>query len=268
MPDCEDLACVSVTGTDLPLGTESSWSKQTRRDQTCLSLPSISARMRKRRTFADKELENLMLEKELGQRELLNEFTYHAVGPAVAPVPLPVSPNLDCCRDPRMPGYVSVHKYKPLYECDFQFYQFFHLKSCSPAECTDFYQSLEQSRQDVAQNICSISDKALICPTSQEKHRANTLSGLEAVKPTLLDSNGSSATPCSASGSAWVLIDGQDISETNRTAGLRSAKAWCSDSHVDPAGAGEDSGESPQGDPRGSPAAKPLPFSVEALLKA
>lgn len=268
----DDPACISVTGMDLPLDTESPcWSKQTQHDQTCFPCPSISARMRKRRTFADKELENVMLEKELRQRELSNEFTYPAIGPMVPPVPLPISPNLDCCginRDPLTSGYVSVYKYKPLYECDFQFYQFFHLKGCSPAECTNFYQSLEQSRQDAVQNICNISDKALILPTSQETHCANTLSGLEAVNPTLMDSNGSSANPCSASGSAWVLIGGQDISETNRTSGLRSVKAWCSDSHMDPAGAGDDSGESPHGDPAGSPAAKPLPFSVEALLKA
>lgn len=241
------------------------------RDRTCFPRPSISARMRKRRAFADKELENVMLEKELRQRELPNELTYPAVGSLVAPVPLPVSPNLDCCginRDPLMSGYVSVYKYKPLYECDFQFYQFFHLKSSSPAECTGFYQSLEQSRQDAVQNILNVSDEALILPTSQEKHRAKTLSGLEAVKPTLMDSNGSSENPCSASGSAWVLISGQDISETNRTSGLRSAEAWCSDFHTDPAGAGDDSGESPHSDPVGSPAAKPLPFSVEALLKA
>lgn len=212
--------------------------------------------MRKRRAFADKELENAMLE-ELGHRQLLNELAYRAIGPAVAPVPLPVSPNLDCCKDPLMSGYVSVHKYKPLYEWDFQFYQFFQLKSCSPADCTDFNQGLERSRQDAAQR-----------PTSQEKHRASTVSGPEAVRPTLMDSNGSSAIPCSASGSAWVLIGGQDIRETNRSSGLRSEKAWCSDSHVDPAGGGDDSDESPPGDPLGSPAAKPLPFSVEALLKA
>lgn len=227
--------------------------------------------MRKRRTFADKELENVMLEKELRQRELPNEFAYRAVGPAVPPGPLPVSPNLDCCainRDPLMSGYVSVYKYKPLYECDFQFYQFFHLESCSPAEGTDFYQSLEQSRQDAVQSIGNISDKAPILPTSQQKHCANTFSDLEAVKPTFLDSSGSSANPGSASGSAWVLIGGEDIGETNRTSGLRSVKAWCSDSHMDPAGAGDDSGESPHGDLVGTPAAKPLPFSVEALLKA
>lgn len=268
----DDPGCISVSGMDLPLDNESPcWSEQTQRDQTYFPRPSISARMRKRRAFADKELENVMLEKELRQRELPNEFTYPAFGPAVAPVPLPVSPNLDCCginRDPLMSGYVSLYKYKPLYECDFHFYQLFHLKSCSSAERINFHQSLEESRQDAVQNICNISDKALSLPTPQEKHRANSLSGLEAVKPTLMDSSGSSANPCSASGSAWVLIGGQDISESNGTSGLRSVKTWCSDSHVDPAGTGDGSGGSPHADPVGPPAAKPLPFSVEALLKA
>lgn len=262
-----DPACISVTGVDLPLdNTSPCWSKQ-----TCFPRSPISARMRKRRAFADKELENVMLEKELRQRELPKEFAYPAVGPVVPPVPLHVSPNLDCCgisRDPLMSGYVSVYKYKPLYECDFQFYQFFHLKRGSAAECTDFYQGLEQSRQDAVQNISNISDKALILPTSQEKLSANTVLGLEAVEPTVMDSNSSSANPGSASGSAWVLIGGQDISEANRTSGLTSVKAWCSDAPMDPAGAGDGSDKSPHGDPVGCPAAKPLPFSVEALLKA
>lgn len=212
-----------------------------------------------------------MLEKELRQGELPNDYSYPAIGPVAPPVPLPVSPNLDCCgitRDPLMSDYVSVYKCKPLYECDFRFYQFFPLKSCSPADCTDFYQRLQQSRQDVVQNICSVSDTTLKPPTSQEKHRANTLSSLEPVAPALMDLNGSSANPCSASGSAWVLVGGQDISETNRSSGPRSLKAWCSEAHMDPAGAGHDSGGGPDPDPVGCPAGKPLPFSVEALLKA
>lgn len=253
---------------DLSLDTKASrWPKQVQCDQTCFARPSISARMRKRRAFADKELENVMLEKELRQRELRNEFPYP--GPAVHPGPTPASPNLDCCvvnKDPPVSGYVSVYKYKPLYECDFQFYQFFHLKSCSSADCTDFYQSLEQSRQDDVQNICNITDKELITPTSQEKRHGNAISGPEAVKPTLMDSNGSSVN--SASGSAWLMIGGQDISESSRMSELGSVKAWCTDSHMDQAGAGDGSGGSPHGGPVGSPAAKPLPFSVEALLKA
>lgn len=208
-----------------------------------------------------------MLEKELRQRELLNEFTYPAVGPGVPPGPLPGSPNLQCYgirRDPLTSAYVSVYKSKPLYECDFHLYQFFHLKSCSPAEHSDFYQSLEQSRPDGAQNICSISDKELTLPSSREKHGANSFSGLEAVKPALPDSDGSPANLCSASGPAWLLTGGQDMSEPSRTSGLSSAKTWCSDPHTDPAGAAQ----GPRGGPAGCPAAKPLPFSVEALLKA
>lgn len=263
----DDPVCISVPGLDLPLDDSPCWWKQTQRDQTGVLRPSVSARMRKRRTFADKELEKVMLEKEMRQRELLNEFTYPAVGLGVPPGPLPGSPNLHCCgirRDPLTSGFVSVCKSRPLYECDFHFYQFFHLKSCSPVEYTDFYQSLEQSRQDAVQNICNMSDKEFILPPSQEEHDANSFTGLEAVKPAFPDSDGSPTNLCSASGSAWLLTRGQDMSEHSRTSGLSSAKAWCSDPHMNPAGAAQ----SPHGGPAGCPAAKPLPFSVEALLKA
>lgn len=256
---------VSVTGMDLD-NESSCWPKQAQREQAYFTLPSISARMRKRRAFADKELETVMLEKELRQRELQNELGYPALGPLVHPVPLPLSPNLDCCiinKDPPMSAYVSVYKYKPLFECDFQFYQFFHLKSCSSAESTDFHQSLEQSRQDEVRNICNATDEALI-----EKHGGDALPGLEAVGPKLLEANGSSVNSCSASGSGRVTIGGKDVSETSRTSELRSAKAWSTDSHMDQSDAAHDSGKSPHGGPVGSPAAKPLPFSVEALLKA
>lgn len=258
-------AHVSVTGMDLD-NESSCRAKQAQREQAYFTLPSISARMRKRRAFADKELESVMLEKELRERELQNEFGYPALGPVVHPVPLPLPPNLDCCvinKDPPMSAYVSVYKCKPLFECDFQFYQFFHLKSCSSAECTDFHQSLEQSRQDEVQNICSVTNEALI-----EKHGGDTLPGPEALRPELLDANGSSGNSCSASGSDGVTIGGKDVSETSRTSELRSAKAWRTDSHMDQSGAAHDSGKSPHGGPVGSPAAKPLPFSVEALLKA
>lgn len=260
------VSCLYVTGINLPVDNEAScWSKQTQRDQTYFTRPSISARMRRRRAFADKELENVMLETELRQRELQNELTYPAISPVVHPIPLPVSSNLDCCginKDPPMSAYVSVYKYKPLYECDFQFYQFFHLKSCSSAECTDFYQSLEQPRQDESQNIFSINeknDRAHPPLTSQEEHRGDTSSELEAVKPTLLDS---SASSCSASGSDWVVIGEQD---TGRTSELRSVRTWSTHSHMARA---EDSEQSRRGGPVGSPTEKPLPFSVEALLKA
>lgn len=239
----------------------SCWPTDTHREQAYSTLPSISARMRKRRAFADKELENVMLEEELRQRELQNEFGHRGVGTLVHPVPLPISPNLDGCvinKDPPTSGYVSVYKYKPLFECDLQFYQLFHLKSCSSAECADFHQSLDQSRQDEIQNICSVSGEALL-----GKQRGDALAGPEAIKPALLDANGSSAPQqrsCPPSGSDRVAIGGRDISESSRTSELRSAKAWCTDSHTDQSGATDA--------PVGSAVAKPLPFSVEALLKA
>lgn len=253
------LSCC-VTGVELDNKT-SCWPTHAQREQAYFTLPSISARMRKRRAFADKELENVMLEEELRQRELQNEFGHPGVGALVHPVPLPVSPNLDCCginKDPPASGYVSVYKYKPLFECDFQFYQLFHLKSCSSAECADFHQSLDRSRQDEPQNICSVSDEALL-----RRQRGDALAGPEAMKPARLDANGCPAPQqrsCPPSGSDRVAIGGRDISESSRTSELRSAKAWCTDSHMDQSGATDA--------PVGSAVAKPLPFSVEALLKA
>ncbi len=137
----------------------STWTKQTECDRTHFPCPSISARMRKRRAFADKELENVMLERELRERELQSDlsFSSSALVPVLYPPPLPVSSSLHCCllnKDSTAAGassYVPVYKYKPLYECDFQFYQFLHLKSRSSAEgdYNDFFcQSSEQSRED------------------------------------------------------------------------------------------------------------------------
>ncbi|XP_035642870.1 doublesex- and mab-3-related transcription factor 2b [Oncorhynchus keta] len=113
------LAKSILEGYKPPVNEDGPWSKRGH-------FSSVSARMRKRRAFADKELESVMLERELRQRELedLSGLTllHH---PALAG--LPSSPH-HCFpqKDPGVATYVPVHKYKlgpVLYECDFHCYQ-------------------------------------------------------------------------------------------------------------------------------------------------
>ncbi|KAL1022800.1 hypothetical protein UPYG_G00032490 [Umbra pygmaea] len=100
-----------------PLVVEDSpWSKRGH-------FPSFSARMRKRRAFADKELESVMLERELIQRELCGFTRLHQSpleGMTVSA--RPGSPF----NNPGVVPSVPVYKYKPgplLYECDFHCHQ-------------------------------------------------------------------------------------------------------------------------------------------------
>lgn len=271
----------------------SCWSKQPQRDHfTC---PSISARMRKRRAFADKELENVMLERELRQRELQSDLTFSssALVPMLHPPPQPVSPSLHCCplnKDPNTAGtssYVPVYKYKPLYECDFHFYQFFQLKSRSTIEgdYNDFLlcRSAEHSREEEDEvqsgwKGCEKKDQSeLIRLPSQQrlKHHDNTLTGLDLVKapskPTeIIDSSGSSTIARSIFGSDQGIQGMPDISAASRTfdPSLLTAKGWCADTPVTQAGSHADSVKSSHGSSVRTPAVRPLPFSVEALLRA
>ncbi|XP_063746781.1 doublesex- and mab-3-related transcription factor 2b isoform X2 [Eleginops maclovinus] len=270
----------------------SCWQKQMPGDQTHPMCPQMSARMRKRRAFADKELENVMLERELRQRELQSDLSLSssaALVPMLHPLPLPASPSLHCClinKDPNSVGsssYVPVYKYKPLYECDFQFYQLFHLKSMSAGEDYNNFlcQSTEQTREDEeVQNSCSGCEKKdsleLTPLTSQRlKHHRSTVSGLDPVKtyskPTeTMDSNGSSSLPCSIFGSDQGFMVRPDVSAHSRTSDPRplTAKGWCADTPADQASPHGDSVKSSNGSSVRTPAVRPLPFSVEALLRA
>ncbi|XP_019953920.1 doublesex- and mab-3-related transcription factor 2b isoform X2 [Paralichthys olivaceus] len=277
----------------VPLEEDAScWSKQAQRDRAHFTCPSISARMRKRRAFADKELENVMLERELRQRELQSELSFSSsvLVPVLHPPPLPVSPGLHCCaldKDPTAAGTSGyLYKYKPpLYECDFQFCHFFHLKSRSPAEgdFTDFLcRGTEGARRDEeVQNGWRVSEKKdraeLMSPPSQQglKNHGNTsLLRLELVKspsdpPEIMDSNGSSSITSSVFRSDQGILGGADVSGTSRTYDPRplTARSWSADTRAAPAGPREDSVKSPHGSSGRTAAVRPLPFSVEALLR-
>ncbi|XP_068446016.1 doublesex- and mab-3-related transcription factor 2b [Clinocottus analis] len=272
----------------------SCWPKQTPSDQTHFTCPPISSRMRKRRAFADKELENVMLERELRQRELHGNLSFPSSGlvPLLHPAPLPVSPSIHCCFLDKEPTaavastYVPVYKYKPLYECDFQFYQFFHLKSRSSAEGdhADFLcQSEERSRRDEeGLSSCQGREKKVrpeLTPLPLGpilRHHGSSLSGLDHVKPAskateIIDCNGSSTVARSIFGSDRGIVGGPDVTAApSRTFDPRplTAKSRCADTSADQAGPRVDSVKGPHGSSARSPAVKPLPFSVEALLRA
>uniref|UniRef100_A0A3Q1GIY7 Doublesex and mab-3 related transcription factor 2b n=1 Tax=Acanthochromis polyacanthus TaxID=80966 RepID=A0A3Q1GIY7_9TELE len=284
-----------------PEDDASYWSKQAQHDQPPFTCPSISARMRKRRAFADKELENVMMERELRQRELHPDLPFSssssssssALVPLLHPPPLPISPGLHCCPPSKdlnaaagALSYVPVYKYKPLYECDFQFYQFFHLKSRSSTGssyddfllCRSSEESSEETEVQSGWKDHGKKNQAELIPLlSQQrlKNDGSTASSVELVKSTSktterMDSNGSSAVTLSISGSDQRPLGGPDISAASRTLDPRSltAKGWTADAPVPQAGPHDDSVKSPHGSSVRTPTVRPLPFSVEALLRA
>ncbi|KAL6108277.1 uncharacterized protein ACO6RY_18847 [Pungitius sinensis] len=258
------------------------WPKQPQGDQTNFTCPpSISSRMRKRRAFADKELENVMLERELRQRGLHADLSFSSSGlvPLLhPPPPPPVSPSLHCCllsKEPTIVGtstYVPVCKYKPLYERDFQFYHFFQLKSRPPVEggCTDVSsQSSEQTRRDEeGLNSHEKNDRPELMPPSSKqilKDHGGTVSDL--VKPPsntreIMDSNDSSTVTRCVLGWDQGIPGGPDVTAFDPRP--LTAKGGCADTlaaHASPRG-------DPVKSPRGGSVRSPLPFSVEALLRA
>lgn len=201
--------------------------------------------MRKRRAFADKELENVMLERELRQRELHRNLSYHTLVPVPHP---PVSPRLHCCvlakdsKDAGTPGYVSVYKYKPAHECDFQFYQLVHLTG-------------------KVEDTAGEDGEAEVNPLQRLGHHGSQTIGL-------MDTSSPSDDTCSISGSSRVITGGPDVSAASGTFDPPAAEGWHSDSPSEQAGALTDPVKSPDGDSARVPAVRPLPFSVEALLRA
>ncbi|KAK5606060.1 hypothetical protein CRENBAI_001065 [Crenichthys baileyi] len=270
----------------------SSWLKQ--HHQTHFSCPSISARMRKRRAFADKELENMMLERELGQRELQNKvsFSPSALIPILHPPPLPVSPYLRCCspnKDSSSAGTsscVPVFTCKQLCDCGLQFYDFFHLKSrCSTGgDCKGFLlsQSSVRPREDKEVQIgwrdCGKrNEPELTPPPSQKKLKTdvNTVPFVCFVKPTLkqtetTDFDDFSTVRLSTSGSDLPVLSERGVPAHSKTfdARLVAGKGWNADTGATKAGPPTDFYEGSHHDSVRTPTVRPLPFSVEALLRA
>ncbi|XP_029004462.1 doublesex- and mab-3-related transcription factor 2b [Betta splendens] len=248
----------------------SCWSRQAQRQQAQLACPSISARMRKRRTFADKELESVMLKHELRQRALQSELAFAAAGflPVPQPPPLPASPGPRCFVEPANAG---TRGYAPLYECDFQLYQLFHLTSRSHAggDCGNvlLVQSCEQTRDnEAASDAWKSCEKRGRSPSQHRPKPAGSLGPVDPPsQPEVMNSNGSSTATRSIVGPDQRILDGRDVRALCVTFDPRpvAAKGWSSD-----AGAPADTTRSPRSSSGRTPAAGPLPFSVEALLRA
>ncbi|KAM9849182.1 doublesex- and mab-3-related transcription factor 2b [Aulostomus maculatus] len=263
------------------------WSKQTPRDHPRFPCPSINARMRKRRAFADKELENVMLERELNQRELQSNlsFNYSTFIPVLHPPPLPITPNLRCCPHNRVPSsagassHTPVCKYTSVHEEDFHFYQFFHLQS-TESDCNDFllYQQSQQSRNEDEEMLngrkgCEKNDKPdpITSPTQPrlKHHGSSDLDLLKTPSKTAeqVNSNGSATATRSTFGLDQGILDVADVSRTFDPL-PRAAKSWCADTPATQTGPHAERVKSPHGSSGRTAAVKPLPFSVEALLRA
>lgn len=226
-----------------------------------------------------------MMEHELRQREFQNELSFSpsALIPVLHPPAMAITPGLHCCppsKDLTAAGassYVPVYKYKPLYECDFQFYQFFHLRNRSSTSTGDDYndflscQSSGESREDKEEQIRCKDQPELIDLASQQRLRYpdNAMPCVDIVKSPskraeIMDP--SSVTHfISGSGQG-----GADVSSPSRTFELRplTARGWSSDTPAAQAGPHVDSVKNPHGSSVRTPAVRPLPFSVEALLRA
>lgn len=227
-----------------------------------------------------------MLERELRQRELQADLAFpsSALVPVLHPPPLSVSPGLHCCplnKDAPAAGassYVPVYKYKPLYECDLQFYQFlWKSRSSTEGDCNDaFCRSSEQGGGDgeVLQDgwkVCDKRDRPELMPSQHglRNHGSTGHSGPELVKasskPTeIMHSNGSVFR------SDQAILGASGVSATSRAFDPRllTAKGWSADTAAAQAGPHADSVKSPHGSSVRTPAVRPLPFSVEALLRA
>ncbi|XP_077391540.1 doublesex- and mab-3-related transcription factor 2b isoform X2 [Festucalex cinctus] len=257
-------------------------------DHAHVTNPTISVRMRKRRTFADKELENVMLARELTQREFQNDFSfsYSTLLPEIHPVPLHVTPSLQPFNKvPSLAGTSSFgsvcNRFKPQQDCDFHFYHCFHFKSTSGSKSDygDFQvcKSSGQNRDkkdEVQQGWKGCEDKSELTPLPSRqtlKQRSSTLLGQDPFKADskpreIQDSN----VTCSIFASDQAILDLPNVRAPSRTFDplALTARGRCADTPAALAHPREDSVKSLPGSTGRTPAVTPLPFSVEALLRA
>ncbi|XP_028856905.1 doublesex- and mab-3-related transcription factor 2b [Denticeps clupeoides] len=100
------LARSILEGYKPPPVEDSTWSKR-------IHHPSISTKMRKRRAFADKELESVMLQRELREREMEEMSGFVLLRPVHS-----AAPSLQLA-EPVVPFHLPVYKKSPfLFECD------------------------------------------------------------------------------------------------------------------------------------------------------
>ncbi|KAJ8392536.1 hypothetical protein AAFF_G00074140 [Aldrovandia affinis] len=132
------LAKSILEGYKPPVSEGTVWSKR-------MHYPTLSERMRKRRAFADKELEGIMLERELRQRELEDLSALKILHPVLS------SASPLCCplSEPISAAYLPMYKASPLlFQCNFH---------CCPQELHFKPSSTESSYKQLPAHCSSLS---------------------------------------------------------------------------------------------------------------
>ncbi|KAF4078899.1 hypothetical protein AMELA_G00187010 [Ameiurus melas] len=233
--------------------------------QTRLHCPPLSVKMRKRRAFADKELESVMLERELRQREMEELRRIVLLQATVSPGPSTCFCPLS---DAGVPGYMPAYKSNPLlFQCDLHCHAQ-EFKTRAVEHCPkEILATANISPSLKSWDACSGTDSCLesvTLPSFQSSHyyccknRGNT----EAER---VPADSSHSTPQRAAAdrmdvmskrdSALFLTEAKVLSQTEQPG--KHCKASGLESHTH-----EDWATKPNSIKNG----RPLPFSVEALL--
>ncbi|KAI7807313.1 doublesex- and mab-3-related transcription factor 2b [Triplophysa rosa] len=206
--------------------------------------PPVSIRMRKRRAFADKELDSVMVERELRHREM-EELPALLLQTVVPSTHLPFFYPL---YDPMMPTYMHVPKTGPaLIDCDLSRHPH-ALKTLDISENWDVFTDMELSRE------------CLSLPSSRSPpHRYSP--GVDMVK-TLPES---SSVDLSAKSKSFV-VDTMSKQDMPLSVGMGDVLVQAKLPHRSSRSSGlVEEMEANQNSSKKS-VKRPLPFSVEALL--
>lgn len=233
--------------------------------QARLHYPPLSVKMRKRRAFADKELESVMLERELRQKEMEELRRIVLLQATVSPGPSPCFCPLS---DTGVPGYMPVYKSNPLvFECDLH-YHTPELKSRAKEHCPreilttqNFSPSLKP--WDACSGTDSCRESIPLSSFQSSHYYCCKDKGSTAAERVPADS--SRSTPQSATAdrldvtskreSAFFLPEAKVLSQTEQPEKHCRAPGPESLAHKDWANK-----------PNSIKNGRPLPFSVEALL--
>ncbi|KAL7891313.1 hypothetical protein AOLI_G00007890 [Acnodon oligacanthus] len=237
-----------------------------------LHYPPLSVRMRKRRTFADKELESVMLEREMRQREMedLPELVF--LQATVSPAPSPCFCSLS---DSGLPSHLPMYKSSPLlFECDLHCHtQEFKLSTLEQCQRGDILTKSCLLQTAKSWETCSERDSCLESfplpsfQSSQYYGSENSGVNTEQTVPENVTADSSSGVPnrvaadrldiASKQDGALSLIEAKVLSRAelpdkhSRAPGLENLTQKHCDTKTNSVK---------------NSSARPLPFSVEALL--
>lgn len=234
--------------------------------QTRLHYPPLSVKMRKRRAFADKELESVMLERELRQKEMEELHRIVMLQASVSPGPsrcfCPVT-------DAGMPGFMPVLKSNPLvFECDLhchaQKFKSRAVENCPKEILTtqNFSPSLKPWDAYSGTGSClepvpplSFQSTPQYCHKDRNKTEAQNVPA-DSSRSTPLSAAADRLDIMSKQDSAFLVPRANVLSQTERPEKHCRATGLESLTHKDWAAK-----------PNSIKSRRPLPFSVEALLK-